>query len=93
MRSTRSIEKARLALDSIPSDPLVCRGSADTELLGDVGGGPTFPENTSDDQSATEDGQFRPRMCHESPPSAWRLEHPKPKSRTLVLSTTCSDSI
>lgn len=93
MWSTRSVEKSCFSTGSIPSDPLVCRRPADVELLGNVRRGPAFPEDTSDDQLATEDCEFRPRMCHESPP-AWVLRTPQTEIEdSRSVNNVCGDYI
>ena len=89
LRARSSVSQACHSFGPIATHPLVAGGSADAELVGDMSNGPALTEDSSDEKLATEDGQLRLSMCHESSSSIWSFRHPKPSTRALTLSTTC----
>jgi hypothetical protein len=55
LRPRRSVEQTCPALGPVPAHPLVAGGSADTELLGNMGDGPALAQNSGDKKLAAED--------------------------------------
>jgi hypothetical protein len=91
-RPRRSIEQPNLTFGSITADPLVGGGLADPELFGHMSHRPTLAHNAGHQELATENGQFRLRMCHESPPSAWSFLTPQTEHEdSRSVNNVCGD--
>ena len=84
------VEEARLALGAVSPDPLVRGRPADPELLGDVRGRPAGL-HAGDEELTTEDGQARPRMCHESLLLGLVLNTPNPAAGLSSVNNVCGD--
>lgn len=74
----------------MPADPLVRGCSADPELLGDVRRWPAG-RHASDEELATEYGQTRPTMCHESLLLGLVLNTPNRAAGLSSVNNVCGD--
>jgi len=87
-RSCRTVLESGQALGAIAAQPLVGGGATDAHGLGRDGRCPAFNQDPLDQQPPSEGRQLGGTMEHESPPSVWSFNNPKPSTRALNLSTT-----
>jgi hypothetical protein len=72
------------------ADPFVCRRPANAELFGNMSRRPPSLD-PADEELATEDGQTRLRMCHESLPLGLVLNTPNRAAGLSVVNNVRGD--
>jgi hypothetical protein len=86
-RSGGAILEACRAFGPVPAQPLVRGGPADPDHFGSGRRRPAFDQDPVDQELAAERREPGRTMEHESPPSDWSFDNPKPSTRALTLST------
>ena len=86
-RSRRAVVETSRALFAVSAQPLVRGRPAHPEHLGRSCRRPALDQDPINQQPSAERRQLGRTMKHESPPSDWSFDNPKPSTRALTLST------